>query len=81
MTTDPTEPLAAAADAVPETVEEVVAEPVEHAAVPVAEPAPAPLAAAATPVSVTEQRPELLIGGAFLGGMILAKLLGRRHAG
>jgi len=83
MTTDPTEPLAAAADAVPETVEEVVAEPVEHAAAPVAEPAPAPqaAAAAATPVSVTEQRPELLIGGAFLGGMILAKLLGRRHAG
>jgi hypothetical protein len=48
--------------------------------VPVAEPAAAPQAAAAAPVSVTEQRPELLIGGAFLGGMILAKLLGRRHA-
>ncbi len=77
MTTDPTEPLAEAADAVTETV---VAEPIEHVATPAAEPAPAPQAAAAMPAAAGEQRPELLIGGAFLGGMILAKLLGRRHA-
>jgi hypothetical protein len=81
MTTDPTEPLTDVADAVTETVDEAVAEPIEHAAAPVAEPAPAPYAAAATPIAPSEQRPELLIGGAFLGGMILAKLLGRRHAG
>lgn len=79
MTTDPTEPLAEAADAVAETVPEVAAEPVDPAGVPVPEPAAAPQAAAATPSSLGEQRPELLIGGAFLGGMILAKLLGRRH--
>ncbi len=27
---------------------------------------------------ITETRPEILVGGAFLGGMILAKLIGRR---
>ena len=81
MTTDPTEPLAEAADVVTETVAEAVAEPIEHVATPVAEPEPAPQAAAAMPAATSEQRPELLIGGAFLGGMIIAKLLGRRHAG
>ena len=34
---------------------------------------------AAASLPADEPRPELLIGGAFLGGMILAKLLGRRH--
>ena len=35
--------------------------------------------AASVPRPADEPRPELLIGGAFVGGLILAKLLGRRH--
>lgn len=55
-----------------------------QAAVPVTEPDPIPATdhaqpATSVPQPANEPRPELLIGGAFLGGMIVAKLLGRRH--
>ena len=63
------EPDAPVAEPVLEAEPVVEAEPV-----PAPEPAPSYAAPAAS-----EPRPELLIGGAFLGGMILAKLLGRRR--
>ena len=91
MSTDPAEPALedhadalqpqsaaarAAADALTEqhTVEE-----------PVATPAYTQPPAAGQPLSAdpgtaaSEQRPEVLIGGAFMGGLMLAKLLGRRR--
>ena len=58
--------------------EPAVAEPV--IAAPVTEPFAAPAAPAATAAAPPAARPELLIGGSFLGGMIVAKLLGRRRA-
>ena len=54
--------------------EPAVAEPV--IATPVAEPFVQP---AATTAASSAARPELLIGGSFLGGLIVAKLLGRRR--
>jgi hypothetical protein len=70
MTTDKTEPTADDTEA--------------QTAPPIAEPDPVPAPGYAQPVAsvprpADESRPELLIGGAFLGGVILAKLLGRRH--
>ncbi len=46
-------------------------------------PGPEPLASPRLPAPepkrpIIESRPEILVGGAFLGGMILAKLIGRR---
>ena len=80
MSTEEAEPLAAAAQDAPvsepvTTVHEPVAEPV---AAPQPEPYTAP--AAATPAA-SGPRPELLLGGAFVSGIVLAKLLGRRHGG
>lgn len=48
---------------------------------PVATPQPEPYTApaGATPAAPRGARPELLLGGAFVSGAILAKLLGRRH--
>ena len=36
-----------------------------------------PVGAAAVAKPVTETRPEILVGAAFAGGLVLAKLLGR----
>jgi len=36
-----------------------------------------PVGAAAAAKPVTETRPEILVGAAFAGGLVLAKLLGR----
>lgn len=72
MSTEPTEPLAAVAGD-EHVVTQVVADPdPDPAGLGVGEPPSAPHPGA-------ETRPELLVGGAFLGGMILAKLLGRRR--
>ena len=74
MSTDEAEPLTDAADAVAEHAD-AATERLDA----ITEPPPAPFSAAG-PTAAGEPRPELLVGGAFLGGMILAKLLGRRRA-
>ena len=72
MSTDEAEPLTDAADAVAEHAD-AATERLDA----ITEPPPF---SAAGPTAAGEPRPELLVGGAFLGGMILAKLLGRRRA-
>ncbi len=81
MSTEEAEPLATAAH------EEAVAEPVttvhEPVGEPIAAPQPEPYTASsdAAHTAPSGPRPELLLGGAFVSGIVLAKLLGRRHAG
>ena len=55
----------------------------ESAAASRATPQPEPYTAppGPTPAAASGQRPELLLGGAFVSGVVLAKLLGRRHGG
>lgn len=69
MSNDPTEPLV-------EATQTAAQDDPETATVD----APAALPTGLPPAA-GEPRPELLIGGAFLGGMIVAKLLGRRRHG
>lgn len=91
MSTDPAEPAiedhadalqpqSAAARAAAEALteqhefEEPAAATVYTPPPPVGQPLPA-----ATGAAASEQRPQVLIGGAFMGGLVLAKLLGRRR--
>lgn len=81
MSTEEAQPLAAA------NHEEPAAEPVTTVHEPVADPGATPQPepysgpAADGPAAPSRPRPELLLGGAFVSGIVLAKLLGRRHGG